>query len=59
MSFKEQGLDEKDYLANTEKLSYLAYEDQCSPCNPRLAVVEDMKQILIDAYYGPESTFKR
>lgn len=59
MSFKEQGLDEKDYLANAEKLSYLAYEDQCSPCNPRLAVVEDMKQILIDAYYGPESTFKR
>ncbi len=52
MSFKDQGLDEDTYMQNVEKLAYLAYEDQCSPANPRLAVVEDMKQILIDAYYG-------
>ncbi len=59
MSFKAQGIDEKEYMDNVEKIAYLAFEDQCSPANPRLAVVEDMKQILIDAYYGPEKTFKR
>ena len=59
MSFKEQGIDEKTYMENVEKLAYLAYEDQCSPANPRLPMVEDMKQILIDSYYGTEKTFKR
>ena len=50
MSFKEQGLDEKDYLANAEKLSYLAYEDQCSPANPKLPLVDDMMKILQDTF---------
>ena len=54
MNFKEQGLNEADYLANVEKLAYLAYEDQCSPANPRVPMVEDMKQILTDAYYSEE-----
>lgn len=52
MSFKEQGIDEKDFMDNVEKLAYLAYEDQCTPANPRLPLVEDMKNILISAYYG-------
>lgn len=51
-SFKEQGVDEQDFLANVEKIAYLAYEDQCTPANPRVPLVKDMKQILIDAYYG-------
>ena len=50
MNFKSQGLDEQNYLANVEKLAYLAYEDQCSPVNPRVPLVEDMKKILTDAY---------
>ena len=54
MNFKEQGLNEADYLANVEKLAYLAYEDQCSPANPRVPMVEDMKQILTEAYYNEE-----
>ena len=54
MNFKSQGLDEQEYLANVEKLAYLAFEDQCSPANPRVPMVEDMKQILIDAFYNEE-----
>ncbi len=53
MSFKEQGLDEKTYMDNLDKIAFLAYEDQCSPCNPRLPMVEDMKEILKKAYIGP------
>ncbi|MDE6013742.1 MAG: iron-containing alcohol dehydrogenase, partial [Anaeroplasmataceae bacterium] len=54
MNFKSQGLDEKTYLDSLEKLAYLAYEDQCSPANPRVPMVEDMKHILKDAYYTEE-----
>lgn len=51
-SFKEQGIDEKDFMDNVEKIAYLAYEDQCTPANPRIPLVKDMIQILKDAYYG-------
>lgn len=54
MNFKSQGIDEKEWLNDLEKLAYLAYEDQCSPVNPRVPMVEDMKQILKDAYYTEE-----
>lgn len=52
MSIQEQGVEEKRYLEMAESLAYLAYEDQCSPANPRLPLVADMKEILIKAYYG-------
>ena len=54
MNFKGQGLNEADYLAQVEKLAFLAYEDQCSPVNPRVPMIEDIKQILTDAYYNEE-----
>src|SRR5699024_4247013 len=52
MSFKEQGLDKDEYMSKISEIAYLAYEDQCTPCNPRLALVSDMEEILADAYYG-------
>ena len=52
MNFRDQGINEQDYMQKTEEIAYLAYEDQCSPANPRLAVVSDMKEILEDAYHG-------
>ena len=54
MSFKEQGLDKEEYMSKISDIAYLAYEDQCTPCNPRLALVSDMEEILTDAYYGYE-----
>ena len=40
-----------DYV---EKLAYLAYEDQCSPANTRVPMVEDMKKIITEAYSTTE-----
>ena len=54
MSFKEQGVQQEDYFAKVSDIAYLAYEDQCTPCNPRLALVKDMEEILSDAYFGYE-----
>ena len=58
MNFKSQNLDEKEYLAQVDKLAFLAYEDQCSPANPRVPMIEDMKKILTDAYYTEEFVAK-
>ncbi|MFZ7316693.1 bifunctional acetaldehyde-CoA/alcohol dehydrogenase [Avibacterium avium] len=52
MSFKEQGIDEQTWLAARRDIALLAFEDQCSPANPRLPLVEDMEVILTNAYYG-------
>ena len=52
MSFKDQGIDEKTFMDNLDKIAYLAYEDQCSPANPRVPMVEEMKEILVKAYNG-------
>ncbi len=52
MSFKAQGLDETTFMNNLDKIAYLAYEDQCSPANPRVPMVEEMKEILVKAYNG-------
>ncbi len=54
MNFEGQGLERDTYMANVEKLAYLAYEDQCSPANPRVPMVEDMVKIFIDAYDNKE-----
>lgn len=52
MSFKDQGIDEKEFLEAIPSLAMNAYEDQCSPANPRLPMVKDMEEILRKAYYG-------
>ncbi|MFV0479602.1 MAG: bifunctional acetaldehyde-CoA/alcohol dehydrogenase [Anaerorhabdus sp.] len=52
MSLKAQGIDKKDFENNLDKLAFLAYEDQCSPANPRLPMLEDLKAILKAAYKG-------
>ncbi|MBE6129124.1 MAG: bifunctional acetaldehyde-CoA/alcohol dehydrogenase [Erysipelotrichaceae bacterium] len=51
-------LNEEDWMKNTEKLAYLAYEDQCSPANPRVPMVRDMEQILKKAWSGEVIKYK-
>ncbi|HEP1599343.1 Alcohol dehydrogenase; Acetaldehyde dehydrogenase [Streptococcus pyogenes] len=52
MNFKAQGIDENEWKEHSRELAYLAYEDQCSPANPRLPMVDHMQEIIEDAYYG-------
>ncbi len=53
-SLKDCGIDEKEFMANLDELADRAFEDQCTTANPRLPLVQELKQILIDAYYGNE-----
>ena len=52
MSLKDQGIDEKAFLDARRELAFNAFEDQCTPANPRLAMVTDMEEIMTKAYYG-------
>ena len=52
MNFKAFGIEEKAWKDSLHEIAMLAYEDQCSPANPRLPLVSDMEEILADAYYG-------
>ena len=51
-SFKELGVDEDYYWGILDQIGMRAYEDQCTPANPRVPQIEDMKDIAIAAYYG-------
>ena len=53
-SFKEAGIDEAEFLAKVDMLADRAFEDQCTTANPRVPLVKELKQILLDAYYGNE-----
>lgn len=46
MNFKSLGIDEKEWNKHLDRIAMLAYEDQCSPANPRVPLMEDMKEIL-------------
>ena len=51
-SFKECGIEEQEFLSRVDELADRAFEDQCTTANPRLPLVSEIKQILLDAYYG-------
>lgn len=53
-SFKEAGIDEAEFMAKIDMLADRAFEDQCTTANPRVPLVSELKQILIDSYYGNE-----
>lgn len=50
--FKDMNINEQEWLDKIPEMAVLAYEDQCSPANPRVPLVEDMEVILKKAYYG-------
>ena len=52
MNFASLIPDEEVYNSKLEEIGYLAYEDQCTPANPREPLVEDMIRIMKDAYKG-------
>jgi len=51
-SIKDFGVDEKTFMDNLDELVELAFDDQCTGANPVYPLMEDIKQIYIDAYYG-------
>lgn len=53
-SIREAGVQESDFLAKVDKLSEDAFDDQCTGANPRYPLISELKQLLLDSYYGRE-----
>ena len=51
-SFKEAGIPEEEFLAKVDMLADRAFEDQCTNANPRVPLVSEIKEILLNSYYG-------
>ncbi len=51
-SFKEAGIDETEYMNKLDYLAEMAFSDQCTSANPRVPIISEIKQLLIDSYYG-------
>ena len=51
-SIKEFGVTEEDFYAKLDEMVELAFDDQCTGANPVYPLMEDMKQLYIDAFNG-------
>ncbi|ATL26640.1 bifunctional acetaldehyde-CoA/alcohol dehydrogenase [Streptomyces formicae] len=54
-SFQEEGVDEAAFLAALPQQAMNAYADQCAPANPRMPMIDEMQQLMRQAYYGATS----
>ena len=52
MSIKEYGIDEQAFLTKVDELAEKAFDDQCTGANPRYPLISELKNILLDSYYG-------
>ena len=52
MCFRDHGVDYEAFKAALHTLAMDAYEDQCTPANPRLALIKDMEGIMEAAWFG-------
>ena len=43
-----------EFLDKVDMLADRAFEDQCTTANPRLPLIPELKEILLDSYYGKE-----
>ena len=50
MTVKECGIEEERYMAEIERLAVDAFDDQCTPANPRLPLISELVQIYKDIY---------
>ena len=58
MSVQACGIEEETYFAAIERLALDAFDDQCTPANPRLPLVTELVQIYKDIYKVKPSTKK-
>ena len=51
-TIKEFGISEEVFLKNLDELCELAFDDQCTGCNPRYPLISEIKELYLKAYYG-------
>lgn len=51
-TIKDYNIDEKDFLDRLDEMTEQAFDDQCTGANPRYPLMEEIKQMYLNAYYG-------
>jgi len=46
------GVEERYFLDTLDEMSEQAFNDQCTPANPRYPLISEIKELYLDAYYG-------
>lgn len=58
-TFEAAGCDEAKFFACLDELAVKAFDDQCTPANPRFPLVSELKEVLKQAFYGAEEYDRR
>ena len=53
-SIQAWGVPEDEFLRNLDALSEDAFDDQCTPANPRYPLIPEIRELYLRAYYGPK-----
>ncbi|KAL1508083.1 hypothetical protein AB1Y20_007693 [Prymnesium parvum] len=51
-TFAEAGIKEEAFLQQVDDIALNAFDDQCTIANPRMPLVSELKEVLLEAYYG-------
>ena len=51
-TIKDYNIDEQKFLSTLDEMTEQAFDDQCTGANPRLPLLEEIKQMYLNAYYG-------
>ena len=55
LSIQAAGVAEADFLSKLDAVAEGAFDDQCTGANPRYPLVVELKQLLLNAYYGKKA----
>lgn len=51
---RDYGIEENEFMEKLDSMSWHAFDDQCTGANPRYPMVEDIRSMYLEAYYGKE-----
>ena len=48
----DYGVDEAKFLSGLDEMAEQAFDDQCTGANPRYPLIDEIKKMYLNAYYG-------
>jgi len=51
-TIKDYDIDEKEFLDRLDEMVEQAFDDQCTGTNPRYPLMNEIRQMYLNAYYG-------
>lgn len=55
LTLQDAGLKEAEYLEKVEVMTEQAFDDQCTGGNPRYPLMQEIKQLYLNAFYGEKT----